>query len=246
MAYKRTRRALFRPAKRARFMRRRASRFSRRRNYAASSQRGNTVFAGFRGRKMPYRRYIRNMYSSTTFKEHHRSFLTRTQDQNSTANPSQMQYVFYPMIADTFWANVGGSISDMTIDQDAFIRGGIVQMSIKNNHTETMNFRVFKVTTTDRGFPLGPNVQDFMWDPSSIFNFEENYRVKASYRFAVEPGDTNTLFHRLKPHKIEATTFNNGHRRDYWVVGIHDYAADTFGSASLNFGHNISFVADRY
>lgn len=233
--------------KRARFMKRR--RFSRkRRNAAYSSQRGNTVFAGFRGRKIPYRKYKRILWNASTLAEHHRSYNMSSVGLTAPASNLNMRVQAFPMINDNFWAVVGGASADLTFDTDIFIRGGIATCRIRNNDAAPVHCTVWKIVTTDNGdtnFLTGGSTFRAMWDPSVTVDFERFYRIKQRFAFTVEPGDSNSLMHYIGSRKVEGSPFNNAHRRDYWVIGVNS-SGSSEDNVTVQTGHNISFTLDRY
>nr|QTE03404.1 MAG: capsid protein [Pavo cristatus CRESS-DNA-virus sp.] len=236
----------------------RRSRFPRRvgmkrRTTAYSSQRGNTVYAGFRGRKMPFRKYKRVLWNASTLAEHHRSVLMNSNGQTAPASNILQKIRSYPMIPDSFWSAAGGSVDgDLNIDGDIFIRGGITTLRVRNNGDAPVQIIVWKIRTTSNGtgnagfFAFDDSA---MWDPSVISDFERIFRVRQRIAFSVEPNDNNSLIHRLFAEKIEAQNFNESSglssNRDYWVVGVNS-AGSSEPNCTINWGHNLSFTADRF
>ncbi|UBJ25930.1 putative capsid protein [Red panda feces-associated circular DNA virus 21] len=240
------------PRKRARFMKRR--RFSRRRRTTAySSQRGNTVYAGFRGRKMPFRKYKRVLWNASTLAEHHRSVLMKSVGQTAPSSNILQRIESYPMIPDSFWSSAGGSVDgDLNVDGDIFIRGGITTLRVRNNGDAPVQIIVWKIRTTANGtgnVGFFASDESAMWDPTVIGGFERFYRVKQRIAFSVEPNDSNALIHRLFAEKIEAQNFNPvsnfTSNRDYWIVGVNS-AGSTEPNCTINYGHNLSFTTDRF
>nr|QTE03428.1 MAG: capsid protein [Psittacidae CRESS-DNA-virus sp.] len=225
----------------------------KRRTTAYSSQRGNTVYAGFRGRKMPFRKYKRVLWNASTLKEHHRSLLMNSIGLSAPASNISMNVQSYPMIPDSFWSTTGGSTVNLSFDSDIFIRGGITTLRVRNNGDAPVQVIVWKLRSTGNGASAAaviPLTVSAMWDPTVITDFERYFRIKQRIAFAVEPNDSNSLIHRLFPEKIEAQNFNTDpvtfltSNRDYWVVGINS-AGSTGPNCTINYGHNMSFTCDR-
>jgi len=235
----------------------RRSRFPVRRRYGrrssyTNSNKGNQSSMGFSGRRMSYRRYKRVLYDSSMMKEHRRSHLTITTAQSSATLTHNMNIQAYAFIADNFWVAGrppgGGAAGTVNPDNDIFIRGGLATMAIKNDHNETMAFRLWTIRSTQNGtIPtlLFNGVQDFAWDPTVFPDFQRYFKITSSTRFSVEPGDTHTLFRKIRAQKIDRDIFGLGYQRDFWVLGIHDYNNDTVGTASLAYTHNLSFTSDN-
>lgn len=240
-----------RPRKRTRFMKRRKFRSGKRNSYY-NSNKGNVTQFGFRSRKMPYRRYLRTMYKNSEVSQHHRSALTRVVAIGTTAVNYNMNIQSLNMIGNNFWTtgtpgtDGGGQIA-LVPDTDVFIRGGMCTLNIKNDSDEVMNFKIWKITTTDNSdTPFGTSTTvDYAWDPTIFTDFQENFRLKGSFRFSLEPGDATTLMHRIKPIKYDISQFNAGRRRDYWVVGAHDFNNVSAKLCTVSVNHNLSFTTDR-
>lgn len=230
----------------------RRSRFPRRivkakRYGAIGSNSGGTNYMGFRSRRIPRNRYRRMLYASTQFQEHHRSVQTTTSAQLSATAANLVNNEAYPVIASNFWASTGGGLDGSpSIDSKIFIRGGIGILRIKNSHTETMNYILNVVMTTNTGTLPTVGTVDMAWDPTTIPSDQRNYRVMRTLRFMIEPGDVHTVVHRVLSRKIDQTDFNGGAKREYWILGINDFSGTTTGSSDVFRSHNISFVYDRY
>ena len=220
---------------------------------AYSSQRGNTVYAGFRGRKMPFRKYKRVLWNASTLKEHHRSYIMQSIGQTAPVSNVQMSVRSYPMLTNSFWTVTGGSSDgDLFLDGDIFIRGGITTLRVRNNGDAPVQVIVWKIRTTANGLASAGffNFDDSaMWDPSVISDHERLYRIKQRIAFSVEPNDSNSLIHRLFAEKIETQNFNPEanltSNRDFWIVGVNS-AGSTQPNVTINYGHNMSFTGDRY
>lgn len=231
--------------KRARYAKRRYGRFKRkRRNYAMSSQRGNTVFTGYRGRKMKYRKYINNMFNSTRFKEHHRSINMTAIAATAPLSNTAANVYFTEMINDSFWSLGGGSLANVTPDEDIFIRGGISTITFRNNGSAPVTVKVWKLFKHSAETFSIPLTQSAMWDPTTYINFERFYNIRQSFSFVIENDDQNTLMHYVNKQKIEISDFNDDYRRELWCFSI-NCAAGVLNSVTVLRGHNISFVTDR-
>jgi len=228
-------------ARRSRFPRRR---FGRRRNIAVSSQRGNTSFAGFRGRKMPYRKYLNNMYNSTNFKEHHRSVQAVSSSMNANILQTQANIFINPMISDDFWTTVGGATISLTPDQDIFIRGGVATITYRNAGVNPVVIKTWKIKSHTSFAFLLPTPSSAMWDPSALPEFERFYNIRQKFESTLEPGDQVVYTHYIGKQKVETANFNLGYPREYWVTSINSLGAVADSVFNLR-GHNLSFVTDR-
>jgi len=236
------------PRKRARYMKRRTyrRRTRGRASYAVSSQRGNTSRMGFRGRKMPYRKYLNNMYNASTFKEHHRSINITALGAFSNVSNTASDIFITPLINDSFWSTSGGVIGGTNVvpDEDIFIRGGISSITYRNNGTAPVTIKTYIIYRhSAEGFTIS-TPQSAMWDPTSFTNFERFYNIKRTFTHLIEPGDQNTITQYLGKRKVEVRDFNDGYRREYWISTINS-TVGAVESVTILYGHNLSFVTDR-
>jgi len=226
---------------RSRFPRRN---FRKRRSQAYSSQRGNTSMAGYRGRKVPYRRYLNQMWRSSNFKEHHRSINSTAIAMTSNVSNTAADVFITPMITNSFWSTGGGSIVNLTVDEDIFIRGGVANITYRNNGSAPVTVRTYKIFRHSAEAFSIPTPQSAMWDPTTVPNFERFYNIRGTFKTIIEPGDQNTINHYIGKRKVEIGDFNDGYRRDYWVTTINSTNGAVVSVTSL-IGHSISFVVDR-
>lgn len=216
-----------------------------RRNSYVSSQRGNVSNFGYRSRRKPYRRYIKSLYNQSELAHHHRSFDTRAFTQQTGTANTLMSILAYPMVTQTFWNVGGGSVNPVIPDTDLFVRGGVCSILIRNTGDVPINCKIWKmVTTSNSANPFGSLIfQDYAWDPTVVNDFQKNYRILENYKMSIEPNDQTTLMHRLRPHKLDITEFNDEHSRTYWCVGLYELDVNPFNIA-LSLSHNLSFTAD--
>jgi len=228
-------------SRRSRFPRRN---FKKRRTQAYSSQRGNTTMAGYRGRKIPHRRYLNQMWTSSNFKEHHRSINSSAVAMFSNISNTAADVFITPMISNSFWSTSGGSIQNLAVDDDIFIRGGVCSITYRNNGDAPVTIKTFKIFVHSSATFTIPTPQNAMWDPTTVTNFERFYNIRGTFKTIIEPGDQNTINHYIGKRKVEIGDFNDGYRRDYWVTTINSTNGAVVSVTSL-IGHSISFVVDR-
>jgi len=226
--------------RRSRYPRRRVGR----RSYATNSQRGNTSMQGYRGRKMPYKRYLRNMYNSTQFKEHHRSLDTTAVGASSNVSNTAANVYVNSMIKDDFWLPAGGSINPIVPDKDIFIRGGVCSITYRNNGDSPLTIKTWKIFRHTTAVFNISSPRNAMWDPTCVDDFERFWNIRGSFQCIIEPGDQNTITHYIGKRKVEDADFNAGYRRDYWITTING-TVGAAQSVTILVGHNLSFVADR-
>jgi len=226
----------------------RKSRFRRtirkRRSYAYSSQRGNTLFAGYRGRKVPYKRYLNQMWTASQMKEHHRSINTNAVPMANNISNTAAEIYVNSMINDSFWSTTGGSVQNLSVDDDIFIRGGVATITYRNNGSAPVTVKTWKIYRHSSAPFSIPNPQSANWDPTTVVDFERFYNIRGSFSTIIEPGDQNTITHYIGKRKVEVDDFNDGYRRDYWVSSINSTVGSAQSVTAL-IGHSISFVVDR-
>lgn len=212
---------------------------------------------GFRNKRFNPRRQSRMNWTASNASAHYRTIGSLSViGRAAPAVETRMNLSFLPFIDTSFWTTSGGSINNIDLAPDAriFIRGGTSNLRITNVDTDSsVVVRVWCVRTTPNGifnivttpveaYDIADEVP-VAWDPTVHPNFFKWYKVWKSYEFVIKPQDVYTLKRKVLDQRIDASSYDNLNRRDFYIVGINSLDGTT-ANVSWTADFNVSFSTD--
>lgn len=259
MAFKRKR--VFAPRRSSGKRRRSMGRRFKRRSWKSAAYTSKTTrpisnYFARKGRLTPgkIRRWKRNIFRSTQFKDHYRSLYANSGTFATPANETTATLNLLQAVDNgsaPFWAVGGGAINTQTgtlplFTGDVVIRGGVASLVVNNNDNNSqMNVDVYFIGRTD-GFDnssvVTPQVR--FWDPTCLIDFDLLVgKPLKKWSTMLEPLESLQCEMKLGVMKISPNEWSADEKRPHWMVlaSSNDGTAITYTVVT---GINLSFAAD--
>lgn len=233
------------PRKRAKIARYVRRRYGRKKVSALSSQKGNFTGSVYRTRRIPYRAYKRQVYSSLKFKESYRSVRSLCNNIVTPVLGANQKSWAQLSLNDDFYTTAGGYTgADLFSTSKFIIKGGKLSSMIRNTTDQPMRveFALIK-TLTATGWVGG--VYPTTADISFVTGFGHDFKLVSRVRnHILEPGDQCEVTYRLPFTMINDIT--NWAAEIGKLIIVWSATNNTAGALTyLNErGHNLTFVAD--
>lgn len=231
------------------FKRRKITRRKTRRTSFINSTSGRPATSLYRTRRMPYRRYKRQMYKSLIFEEKYRSVFSGTATLVDTPSSSDKKFWYRYQLPDNFYLTAGGFTGSQTFTTSKFtIKGGLLSTTLRNETADTVIVEWGTIRFRNSLGEADVNAQETscLADISNFDNFGTGFSLQGKMRrVVVEPNGQIEMRIRIPFTNInDITQWNTeGYAKTAIVYSIFPNSTSALNISRV-VGHNLTFCAD--